>query len=79
VLEAIRARTGKTVPILAWDVENIFMTLRLFGPEELGGIGEVVPKAHALAQKTGQSEDDLIEEVTIVVNYSCVILNFLFA
>lgn len=79
MLEAIRARTGNTVPILAWDTVSIFMTLRMFGPEEMSGIGDVMPKAHTLAAETGRDIDELVEEVIIVVDYTCIILNINFS
>jgi hypothetical protein len=43
------------------------MTLRIFGPEELGGIGDIQLRTHAISQKTGQSEKELIQEVTVGV------------
>ena len=55
------------------------MTLRIFGPEEIGGIGDAASKARALAENTGGDIDELIEEVTIVaVNYTRIILNIIF-
>jgi hypothetical protein len=42
------------------------MTLRLFGPEELGGIGDVLAKARAVVEQTGRDEKEVIEEVLLV-------------
>jgi hypothetical protein len=74
-LEQIRARTGNTVPILAWVVVNVFMALRISGPEELGGIGDVPAKARILAEKTGRNEKDLMDEVTLSFTLSRLLLN----
>jgi hypothetical protein len=46
---------------LGWDVGNIFMTLRLSGSEEMGGVGDVLVKARAMAEKTGRDEEELIK------------------
>jgi hypothetical protein len=62
---------------LGWDVGNIFMTLRLFGPEEMGGVGDVLVKARAMTEKTGRNEEELIKEVTLSLGYSFVMLNIL--
>lgn len=66
VLSAIRVITGKTVPVLAWDSGAAFATLRLFGPEELGGLGDLPAKANLLAEATGRDIREVIHEV----NYS---------
>ena len=65
ILEAIRAQTGSSVPILAWSAANAFLALRLFGPEELGGIGDVLDKARAVVEQTGRDEKEVIEEVAV--------------
>ena len=64
-MEAIRAQTGLSVPILGWAVTNAFMTLRLFGPEEIGGLGDVLAKARAVVEQTGRDEREVIEEVAV--------------
>lgn len=63
VLLAIRAVTGKTVPVLAWDSSAAFATARLFGSEELGGLGDVAAKANLLTKATGREIGETIHEV----------------
>jgi hypothetical protein len=43
------------------------MTMRMFGPEEMCGIGDTVTKARVVAEQTGQNEEELIKKVTIFV------------
>lgn len=64
VLSAIRVITGKTVPVLAWDSGAAFATLRLFGPEELGGLGDLPAKANLLAEATGRDIREVIHELS---------------
>ena len=64
-MEATRAQTGSSVPILAWSAVNAYLALRLFGPEELGGIGDVLAKARAVVEQTGRDEKEVIEEVAV--------------
>jgi hypothetical protein len=68
-MQAIRALTGKSVPILNWHSGNACLILRLFGPEKFGGLGEVPAKACMLAKTTGKNVEELIDEVSILVNY----------
>lgn len=63
VLLAIRAITNKTVPVLAWYPGASFSSLRLFGPEELGGLGDIPAKAKALSEATGRDMEDIAYEV----------------
>jgi hypothetical protein len=63
VLLAIRALTNKTVPVLAWYPGASFSSLRLFGPEELGGLADVPAKAKALSEATGRDFEDIAREV----------------
>jgi len=62
-LMAIRALTGRTVPVLAWDSGAAFYTLRLFCPEELGGLGDISAKARMLAEATGRKVEEIADEV----------------
>jgi hypothetical protein len=55
------------------------MTLRMFGPEEMGGIGDTVTKARVVAEQTGQNEEELIKQVAIFVTYTSIIINVLCA
>ncbi|KAF8227378.1 UDP-Glycosyltransferase/glycogen phosphorylase, partial [Tricholoma matsutake] len=64
VLLAIRAVTGKTVPVLAWDSSAAFATARLFGSEELGGLGDVAAKANLLTKATGREIGETIHELS---------------
>jgi len=69
-LPAIRTLTGRTVPIFAWNPGSAFTMLRFFGPEELGGLSDVLAKAHVLAEATGREIEGIVDEVTILFAYN---------
>ncbi|GJJ09753.1 hypothetical protein Clacol_003977 [Clathrus columnatus] len=62
-LHMIRKVSGKTIPIIAWNTAALNAFLRLFGPESLGGLGNVGLKAEILAKETGRSKDEIAMEL----------------
>ena len=59
--------SGKKVPVFAWDTGAAFATLRLFGPEEYGGLGDVSANASVLAEPNGRDIEEIIHEVNILL------------
>jgi len=55
---------------LAWSSGSASAILRAFGPEELGGVGDVLAKARVLAEATGRSIEEIIGDVTIFFVYN---------
>jgi hypothetical protein len=51
------------------------MMLRLYGPEEVGGVGDVLLNARVLSEKSSQNEEELIMKVTIFLKYSSLVLD----
>ncbi|KAF8572743.1 glycosyltransferase family 1 protein [Ramaria rubella] len=53
ILRATRSESGTRVPIYAWQSTYSSAVLRIMGPEQLGGMGDVAAKARAQADATG--------------------------
>ncbi|KAF8515046.1 UDP-Glycosyltransferase/glycogen phosphorylase [Hysterangium stoloniferum] len=58
-VEVIKRNSVNHVPILGWHTSNTCAVLRYFGPERLGGLGDVATKALKVSEKTGVSIDDI--------------------
>jgi hypothetical protein len=58
---------GTACPILAWNPSTVSATLRLFGPENLGGLGDLQVKAAAEAAATGKPIAEIASSVSNVV------------
>ncbi|KAG5633982.1 hypothetical protein H0H81_004049, partial [Sphagnurus paluster] len=61
--KASRALTGHSVPIIAWVSCGGSSSIRLLGPESLGGLGDFGAKVDADAARVGRSRDDVAEEL----------------
>ena len=64
-LRATRAISGHSVPIIAWVVAGAGAVIRLFGPESIGGIGDIGAKIDAEAARTGLSADEIGNKVHV--------------
>ncbi|KAF8528529.1 hypothetical protein BU17DRAFT_80977 [Hysterangium stoloniferum] len=62
VAQAIRDIGGKDIPIMGWTPANLSYCLRLLGPQELGGHGDL-KKLHTLAIETGKTITEIEDEV----------------
>ncbi|KAJ6460357.1 hypothetical protein C8R47DRAFT_1242821 [Mycena vitilis] len=54
-LQATRALSGTSVPVIAWVTGGASTIIRLFGPESMGGLGNFGAKIDAEAQRTGKN------------------------
>ncbi|KAF8519861.1 hypothetical protein JB92DRAFT_2897379 [Gautieria morchelliformis] len=63
VLQHIRSVTGRNIPVYAWVASYPAPMLRIFGPEELGGFGDVPTKARTQAEATGRQLEDVMGEL----------------
>ncbi|KIJ46329.1 glycosyltransferase family 1 protein [Sphaerobolus stellatus SS14] len=59
VVEGVRAIDPEGVTILGWSPANNSAALRMYGPEDLGGTGDVVAKALVEAEKTEKSAKEI--------------------
>ncbi|KAJ7473185.1 hypothetical protein B0H11DRAFT_2037540 [Mycena galericulata] len=62
-LNATRAISGTAIPILTFIAGNAGSIIRVFGPESLGGLGDVRAKIDAQVLQTGDSTDDVAEQI----------------
>ena len=56
--------TGTSIPVYGWLSTSAFSVLRIFGPKEFGGFGDVKSQSSIQAKETGRDEDDIIKEVS---------------
>ena len=68
-MRATRAISGHSVPIIACITSGAGAAIRLFGPESMGGIGDIGAKIDAETARTGLSEDEIGPKVHILVSY----------
>ncbi|KAF8903485.1 UDP-Glycosyltransferase/glycogen phosphorylase [Gymnopilus junonius] len=62
-LHVTRAITGKSVPIFAWITGHASSIIRTFGPESMGGIGNLAKKIAAEAARTGATPEEIGDKV----------------
>ncbi|KAF8194649.1 hypothetical protein BJ912DRAFT_924123 [Pholiota molesta] len=55
--------TGNTVPVLAWLSSTAASTIRVAGPPQIGGLGDLDARSQAEAQRTGRPADEISEEM----------------
>ena len=58
-LHATRAISGYSVPIIPCVETGAGVILRLFGPESMGGIGDLGAKIDAEIARTGLSDEEI--------------------
>jgi hypothetical protein len=64
-LQATRAISGRSVPIMGCVAIGAGAIIRGFGPESMGGIGDISAKIEAEAARTGLSVDEIGPKVHI--------------
>ena len=64
-LQATRAVSGRSVPIISCVTSGASAIIRFFGPESMGGVGDFDAKIDAEVALTGLSVDDIIPKVYI--------------
>ena len=68
-MHATRAISGYSVPIIACIVAGAGAILRRFGPESMGGIGDLGAKIDAEIARTGLSDEEIGLKVNISISY----------
>ena len=66
-MQATRAVSGRSVPIISFGASGAGAFIRHFGPESIGGEGDIGPKVDAEVARTGLSAD----EIGLKVHISC--------
>ena len=64
-MKATRAVSGYSVPIIVCVAAGAGAILRLFGPESIGGVGDIAAKIEAEVARTGLSIDEIGPKVHI--------------
>jgi hypothetical protein len=62
-LRATREITGSSIPVVAWISSTAASTIRLCGPPEIGGLGDLDARIRAEVQRTGKSDEEIGEKV----------------
>ena len=65
-LKATRAVSGRSVPIIAFGAGGAGAYVRHFGPESMGGAGDIGAKIDAEVARTGLSADEIGLKVYLV-------------
>ena len=65
-LQATRAVSGRSVPIIAFGAGGAAAYIRHFGPEYMGGAGDIGAKTDAEVARTGLSADEIGTKVYFV-------------
>ena len=68
-LQATRAISGYSVPIISFVAAGVGATLRLFGPESMGGVGDFGARIDAEIARTGLSDLEIGLKVYISISY----------
>ena len=68
-MHATRAISGHSVPIITMITAGAGATIRLFGPDSMGGQGDLGPIIDAEVARTGLSEDEVGPKVHISIPY----------
>jgi hypothetical protein len=64
-LRATRAISGHSVPIITLVTGGAGAIIRLFGPESMGGIGDIGARIDAETARTGLSDEEIGSKVYI--------------
>ena len=70
-LQATRAVSGRSVPIISFVAAGAGALIRFFGPESMGGAGDIMAKVDAEVARTGRSADEIGREVGCMFRISC--------
>lgn len=62
----VRAFSGKTVKVYTWHPCSTYVMFYLFGPESLGGMGNIRLKAEEIARKTGRTFEEVAKQVMFI-------------
>jgi hypothetical protein len=67
-LHDTRAISGHSVPIIACITAGAGAAIRFFGPESMGGMGDIGARIEAETARTGLSDDEIGPKVHISVS-----------
>ena len=68
--QATRAISGRSIPIIVCVTLAAGYIIRIFGPESLGGKGDIAAKIDAEVARTGLSDDEIGHKVYIISHHA---------
>ena len=68
-MHATRAVSGYSVPIILFVATGAGVILRRFGPESMGGVGDLGAKIDAEIARTGLSDEEIGPKVHIFISH----------
>ena len=68
-MKGFRSISGKNVPIYAWQTAAAASILYTFGPERLGGLGDLVEKLEKIEAEDEETRDKEILKVSLFFQY----------
>ena len=69
-MHATRAISGRSVPIIACITTGAAFVIRDFGPESMGGVGDIGARIDAEIARTGRPDDEVGPKVHLSM-YFC--------
>lgn len=76
-IHAIRKLSGKSVKIYSWVAGSTYSLFYVFGPESLGGRGDLNTKVLAEVERTGRSYNEVAEEARAHLGFMHYFLTFI--
>jgi hypothetical protein len=67
-LHVTRTLSGNSVPVIAWVTGGASSAIRIFGPEPMGGLGNLGCKIDAEAARTGKRPEEIGDQVRVCLN-----------
>ncbi|KIJ46334.1 glycosyltransferase family 1 protein [Sphaerobolus stellatus SS14] len=64
IIKGIRS-IDPTITILGWNTTNNSFSLRMFGHEDLGGVGDIAAKALSDSERTGKPVKEIENQVRL--------------
>ena len=68
-MHATRAISGHSVPIIACITTGAAFVIRDFGPESMGGVGDIGARIDAEIARTGRPENEVGPKVHFFVSF----------
>lgn len=72
-IRAIRKLSGSSVKIYSWIAGSTYALFYVFGPESLGGRGDINKKIIAEVERSGRPYNEVAEEVRTRLSRFCVL------
>ena len=68
-MKPIRSITGPSVPVFAWQSASVSGCICMFGPEDLGGLGDLAKKLEMIKETDEKARFDEAQKVSVNNGY----------